>query len=123
MICSTRGSFSSPMARAASAKVSIFAYWVARLRMTSGGTGGRSGGVSALTSFSNCSRVTLLTHPAGGVVVPALGLQAPLRVRTGSVIGTKLVLGVTLAGAGGLALGVGVAAGVCAPPLVAGAGL
>src|SRR5208283_2258675 len=104
MICCTWGSFSMPMARAVSAKVSSLAYWVAKLRMTSGDMGGRSGGESALMIFSNCSRVKLLTHPGGGV-----GWQAPLSVRTGSVIGTTLVLG-GVAGGGG-AGGAGAAAG------------
>src|SRR5271166_1689984 len=108
MICSTRGSFSIPMARAASEKVSSLAYWVAKLRIISTGIGGRSAGESALISFSNSSRVMLLTHPGGGAVAPAAGWQAPFRVITGSFIGTTLVLGRVAGGGGGC---IGVAAG------------
>jgi len=77
---------------------------VAKLRFTSGGADGLSGGVSAARSFSNWARVKELTQPAGGVVAPALGWHAPLRVRTGSVIGTVLALGAAFAAVPGVEL-------------------
>ena len=68
------------------------------MRRLSGGIGGRSGGVSEAISFSNCSRVSELTHPGGDAAAPVSGLQAPCSLRTAAVIGTAVVLGSIAAG-------------------------
>jgi hypothetical protein len=56
----------------------------------------------------------LVKHP-GGTLAPLAGWQAPLRVITGSLIGTTLVLGKVAGGGGvGAAAGAGGCIGVAA---------
>src|SRR5579871_3681792 len=86
--------------------VSSLAYWAANLRRISGGTGPRSGGCNALVIFSNCSRVKVLTQPAG--LAPFFSGQAPFRVTTGAFMGTLLAgggVGLASAAAGGAGAG------------------